>query len=68
MLQRERNSRYIVKPLIHNEAEFLRKLDSANSTKRHKERMAALHQKKYMKQWEHPSIMRLTRDKGFHLL
>jgi len=66
LLIQEKRSRYIPKPVMENEAEFIRKLDTTSSIKmRNKERMALIHQKKYSRQWENPSIMRLSRSKGF---
>jgi hypothetical protein len=67
LLLREKNSRYISKPIVPNEEEFLRELDTANSTKkRNRSRMAIVHQKKYGKFWETPGIKRITRTNDFH--
>lgn len=66
LLLQENKNRYITKPIVQNEDEFMRRLDTANlGLVRNKQRIAILHQKKYFKKWNNPGIMRLTRSKDF---
>mmetsp|Transcript_31574 Transcript_31574/g.27968 ORF Transcript_31574/g.27968 Transcript_31574/m.27968 type:complete len:119 (+) Transcript_31574:422-778(+) len=62
----EKKSRYIPRPVMQNEEEFIKRLDTTNSTlKRNRQRLALIHQKKYSKQWDNPHIMRISRSKDF---
>lgn len=68
IILQENKNRFTTKPIIQNEVEFIRRLDTANlGLVRNKERMAILHKKKYFKKWKNPSIMRLTRSKDFFI-
>lgn len=68
MIMKQKAKQFILKPMIANEAEFLKKLNTPDTTKqRHRERLSVFHNK-YTKQWQNPSIMRLTRTQAFYPL
>ena len=67
LILHQKNSMHILKPTIPNEEEFLKKLNSVNSIKeRSKVRLLALHSSRYVHQWKHPRIVRITRSKEYH--